>query len=78
MASVNAVPMSAIAVVSVEGVGELYDAAKSFPTTWLDDENVPSEATVKEKPVRAVPSIGLTAMSPAGWKLEVRIREREG
>jgi hypothetical protein len=33
VASVNAVPMSAMATVSVDGVGVEYEAAKSFPTT---------------------------------------------
>lgn len=58
-------PRSPIAVVRVEGVGEAYDAAKSFPVTWEDVANVPPESRVSVKPVRPVAEIGLTPIAPA-------------
>jgi hypothetical protein len=57
--------MSEMAVVSMEGVGLAYDAAKSFPVTWVDVEKVPLESSTVEKPVRKVPAAGLSPMSPA-------------
>jgi hypothetical protein len=57
--------MSKTAVVSMEGVGLVYDAAKSFPVTWVDFENVPLESSTVEKPVRKVEAEGLSPMFPA-------------
>jgi len=64
LASVKAVVISEMAVVSWEGVGDVYDAANSFPVTCWDVENVPLLSSVKEKPVNAVDAIGLTPMFP--------------
>lgn len=57
--------MSEMAAVSMEGVGLAYDAAKSFPVTWVDVEKVPLESSTVEKPVRKVAAAGLSPMSPA-------------
>jgi hypothetical protein len=35
----------------MEGVGLAYDAAKIFPVTWVDLENVPLESSTSENPV---------------------------
>ena len=57
--------MSKMAVVSMEGVGLAYDAAKSFPVTWVDVEKVPLESSTVEKPVMKVAAAGLSPMFPA-------------
>jgi hypothetical protein len=57
--------MSETAVVSMEGVGLVYDAAKSSPVTWVDFENVPLESSTGEKPVRKVAAAGLSPTFPA-------------
>ena len=67
LASVKAVCMSEMAVVSCEGVGDVYDAANSCPVTCVDVEKVPLESSVRENPVKAVDEIGLTPMFPAAY-----------
>ena len=57
--------MSEMAVASMEGVGLAYDAANSFPVTWVDVEKVPLESSTSEKPVRKVAAAGLSPMFPA-------------
>jgi hypothetical protein len=57
--------MSKMAVMSMEGVGLAYDAAKSFPVTWVDVEKVPLESSTVENPVRKVAAAGLSPMFPA-------------
>ena len=57
--------MSDIAVVSVDGVGLVNEAASSLPVTWVEVANVPSGARTKEKPVSAVAAVGLSPISPA-------------
>jgi len=63
-ASVKAVCMSEMAVVSCEGVGDAYDAAKSSPVTCFDVEKVPVLSSVRENPVKPDEEIGLTPMFP--------------
>jgi hypothetical protein len=57
--------MSEMAVVSMEGVGLVYDAAYRFPVTWVDFENVPLPSSTSENPVRKVAAAGLSPISPA-------------
>jgi len=64
LASVKAVFMSEMAVVSCEGVGDVYDAENSFPVTCVDLEKVPVRSRVRENPVKPVEEMGLTPMFP--------------
>jgi hypothetical protein len=59
--------MSEMAVVSCEGVGDVYDAANSFPVTCVDVEKVPDGSSVRENPVKPVEEMGLTPMFPAAY-----------
>jgi hypothetical protein len=49
--------------VSCAGVGDLYDAANTFPVTWDDVEKVPLGSSVRENPVKV--ELGLTPIFPA-------------
>jgi hypothetical protein len=64
LASVKAVCMSEMAVMSCEGVGDVYDAANSSPVTCVDVEKVPVGSNVRENPVKPVEETGLTPMFP--------------
>jgi hypothetical protein len=64
--------MSAMAVVRVAGVGTAYDAAKIFPTTWLEVANWPDGSRVSENPVRPPAATGLAPMGPSGGNSETR------
>jgi hypothetical protein len=63
--------MSPMAVVSMEGVGLAYDAAKISPVTWVDVENVPLGSSTSEKPVMKVAAAGLSPMFPASKQFEI-------
>lgn len=70
-ASVYAVCMFATAVRRCAGVGDLYDAARSCPVTWVELADVPSAPRTRVNPVSAVLAAGLMPMFPAVWSSSI-------